>query len=163
MQTNTNYNSICDRSPCSRLLAVLGRLIHGAVGEDEASKEARLKRPPSEDGGEAERPGFAIYLEGYAPVYVTYCPFCGTRLDCVGIEILSRYRYRKLLALKPASPHSTHRPVALPTPPVVQTQLTVRTFYATFLEIPIRPRRGGIHKAILAPISPVRVPRLFIG
>lgn len=47
------------------------------------------------------KPGFAIYIEGFAPVYVTYCPFCGTRLDCVGIEILSKYRYRKP-APKPA-------------------------------------------------------------
>lgn len=72
-------SKICDRSPCDRLLATLGKFIFGA---------------PDKDGGfyivvagsEAMPP-----LEGPTEVNIDYCPFCGTRLEEVPSVVIERF------------------------------------------------------------------------
>ncbi len=65
---------ICDRSPCDSLLAALGKYIFGAVAgrTDVVTLEVLT-------------PG------GRETAVITYCPFCGTRLDEIGPGLLERF------------------------------------------------------------------------
>jgi hypothetical protein len=114
--------------------------------------EARLRRPPSETE-EDRAPGFAIYIDGFAPVYVTYCPFCGTRLDGVGIEILSRYRYKKA-APRPTPNLRSHEVHRLPPP----TQIVHDVFFETASFH--RPRKSP-HRVVVYPIPMVRMQKFW--
>lgn len=68
---------ICDRSPCDKLLAVLGKYVFGSNTDEE--------------------PGFFIAVlddEDEAvsnKMFVDYCPFCGTRLEEVPGGVIDRF------------------------------------------------------------------------
>lgn len=66
--------TICDRSPCDRLLQALGRYIFGAVQgrTDVVTLEVLTPR-------------------GHETSFIEYCPFCGTRLDEIGPGLLERF------------------------------------------------------------------------
>jgi hypothetical protein len=64
---------ICDRSPCDRLLEVLGKYIFGSS-------------PTGNGGFYFQMPG-----EDPAEIEIDYCPFCGTRLEEVPSVIVDKF------------------------------------------------------------------------
>lgn len=69
---------ICDRSPCDRLLRALGKYIFGALSgrTDVVTLEVLT-------------PG------GHDTAVISYCPFCGTRLDEIGPGLLEKFLPKK--------------------------------------------------------------------
>lgn len=70
--------TICDRSPCDRLLSALGRYIFGATN------------------GRADLVTLEVITpEGHDTAIIEYCPFCGTRLEEVGPGLLEKFLPKK--------------------------------------------------------------------
>jgi hypothetical protein len=64
-------SEICDRSPCTRLLKALGVWIFGTPK------------------------GFVAQVDEDNLVVINYCPFCGTRLEEMGVTIVHKYLHPK--------------------------------------------------------------------
>lgn len=65
---------ICDRSPCNRLLAALGKCIFGAV----RGNQGQFTLDVATD-------------QGRETISLEYCPFCGTRLEEIGPGLLKQF------------------------------------------------------------------------
>lgn len=78
--------TICDRSPCDRLLKALGRYIFGATNGRSDLVTLEVITP-----------------EGSDTAIIEYCPFCGTRLEEVGPGLLEKFLPKKGLQKSPSS------------------------------------------------------------
>ncbi len=65
---------ICDRSPCDRLLEALGNYIFGILDQDKTKFTLEV-----------------ITKEGARTAIIEYCPFCGTRLEEIGPNLLHKF------------------------------------------------------------------------
>lgn len=70
--------SICDRSPCDRLLGALGSFIFGVYSGNRAQFTLEVLTP-----------------NGHDTALIEYCPFCGTRLEEIGPSLLERFLPKK--------------------------------------------------------------------
>jgi hypothetical protein len=70
---------ICDRSPCDQLMTALGRYVFGAVQGNVDIITLEVLTP-----------------QGHDTALISYCPFCGTRLDEIGPGLLDRFLPKKV-------------------------------------------------------------------
>lgn len=69
---------ICDRSPCDRLLRALGKYVFGALSGRTDVVTLEVLTP-----------------SGHDTAVISYCPFCGTRLDEIGPGLLEKFLPKK--------------------------------------------------------------------
>jgi hypothetical protein len=72
--------TICDRSPCDRLLKALGGYIFGMLKDHKAQFTLEVLTP-----------------RGHDTALIEYCPFCGTRLEEIGPSLLERFLPKKVI------------------------------------------------------------------
>lgn len=70
---------ICDRSPCDKFIAALGRFVFSK--RNAGSKTAFVIDAMRRDGE----------TQTHAELDIEYCPFCGTRLEEVGPGLLQKF------------------------------------------------------------------------
>lgn len=66
--------TICDRSPCDRLLHALGNYMFGVL-----------------KGHDAQFTLEVVTAKGATTAIIEYCPFCGTRLEEIGPSLLEKF------------------------------------------------------------------------
>lgn len=75
---------ICDRSPCDELMKALGNYVFGAMNGDAIG--GFILRV--QDTG---APRHESVTNSFKEIYITYCPFCGTRLEEINATVIRKF------------------------------------------------------------------------